>query len=234
MGERLMLDGRLALTTPEGVSLALTPAGPGLRGFAWAIDFVVWVVSVSIVSMLLSFVFPDRRLYQGVFLLCLFVSYWGYPVLCEVYASGRTVGKRAMGLEVVREDGLPVGWRESATRNLLLAADFLPFLYAAGLVCMLCDTRFRRLGDIVAGTQVVYRPKPRKRSAVQSEQPVPLPYTLTPEQQRALLDFAERAPRLPQSRCIELADLAEPLTGLRGEASLRRLKALAAGLMGGL
>jgi hypothetical protein len=98
---------------------------------------------------------------------------------------------------------------------------------------MLCDTRFRRLGDIVAGTQVVYRAKPRKRQMVQTEPPAPLPYALTPEQQRALLDFAERAPRLPQSRCIELADLAEPLTGLRGEASLRRLKALAAGLIGG-
>jgi uncharacterized RDD family membrane protein YckC len=229
-----MLDGRLSLTTPEGVTLALTPAGPGLRGFAWAIDFIVWMISVSLISTALFFVVPDQRLHQGIFLIFLFLTYWGYPVLCEVYAGGRTVGKRAMGLEVVREDGLPVGWRESATRNLLLAADFLPFLYAAGLVSMLCDTRFRRLGDIVAGTQVVYRAKSRKRQMAQSEPPVPLPYVLTPEQQRALLDFAERAPRLPQSRCIELADLAEPLTGLRGEASLRRLKALAAGLMGGL
>ena len=60
------------------------------------------------------------------------------------------IGKRAAGIQVLRADGLPVGWRESSLRNLLLVADFLPMAYTTGLLCMLCDGRFRRLGDIVA------------------------------------------------------------------------------------
>jgi hypothetical protein len=79
---------------------------------------------------------------------------------------------------------------------------------------------------------VVYRLAPPKRRTRSSDTPAPLPFPLTADQQRALLDFLERADRLPKARSIELADLAEPLTGLRGEASLLRLRSLAAGLIG--
>ncbi|QNM95776.1 RDD family protein [Chitinimonas koreensis] len=225
-----MLDGRLSLLTPEGVSLALVPAGPARRALAWAIDFVIWLIALFVFAIALRFAIGSGGLNEGIFLVGLFVSYWGYPVLCEVYFGGRTLGKRWLGLEVVRADGLPVGWRESATRNLLLAADFLPLCYAAGLVSMLTDPQFRRLGDLVAGTLVVYSAKPRPRQAALDAAPMPLPFPLDPEQQRALIDLIERAERLPLSRRLELADLAEPLTGLRGEASLERLRAYAAGL----
>lgn len=225
-----MLDGRLSLLTPEGVSLALVPAGPARRALAWAIDFFVWLLGLGLFALGLRLAIGGGGLNEGIFLVVLFVSYWGYPVLCEVYAGGRTLGKRWLDLEVVRADGLPVGWRESATRNLLLAADFLPLCYAAGLVSMLTDPQFRRLGDLVAGTLVVYSAKPRPRQAKLDAAPMPLPFPLDPEQQRALIDLIERAERLPLSRRLELADLAEPLTGLRGEASLERLRAYAAGL----
>lgn len=222
-----MLDGRLAIMTPEGISLALVPAGAARRAFAWAVDTLIWLVFLFFAALLLE----RTKLGRGIYLLLVFVSYWGYPILCEVYAGGRTLGKRAMGLMVVRADGLPVGWRESATRNLLLVVDFLPFMYACGLLCMLFDKQFRRLGDIVAGTQVVYFSKPAPRQTVESDQIAPLPFPLTPDQQRTLLDLIERADRLPPSRRLELADLAEPLTGLTGEASFVRLRAIAAGLL---
>ncbi|GLR14833.1 RDD family protein [Chitinimonas prasina] len=225
-----MLDGRLALLTPEGIRLSLTPAGPVRRAFAWTIDFVLWLIAVFVIAIAIRFAMGDSNLGEGLFLVVLFLSYWGYPILCEVYAGGKTLGKRWMGLEVVREDGLPVGWRESSLRNLLLVADFLPMMYATGLLCMLFDHRFRRLGDLVAGTLVIYSPKTRARKAAQSGEAHPLPFPLTPEQQRALIDLVERAEHLPPSRCLELADLAEPLTGLRGEASLARLRAYVAGL----
>lgn len=225
-----MLDGRLSLITPEGISIAITPAGPGRRAIAWALDTILWVIFVSLLSSGLSFVLTGSKLASGLYLIGLFVSYWGYPVLCEVYMGGMTLGKRFMGLEVVRADGLPVGWRESSLRNLLLAADFLPVGYAAGLVCMLTDKQFRRLGDLVAGTLVVYRNQSKPRRAVTRETAEALPWPLNPEQQRALIDLVERADRLSPSRRLELADLAEPLTGLRGQASLLKLQSYAAGL----
>lgn len=226
-----LLDGRLSLTTPEGVRLQLTPAGPVMRAYAWAIDFAAWFSSVCAILALLGAVLPSQKLFNGLSALLVFFAYWAYPVLCEVYAGGRTLGKRVVGLQVLRADGLPLRWRESVLRNLLLVADFLPLLYASGLLSMLCDRQFRRLGDIVAGTQVVYRDKPAKRSAVPDAAPLPLPFPLTAEQQRALADLFARENRLPYGRMLELADIAEPLTGRDGEASLERLRGMAAGLV---
>ena len=226
-----LLDGRLSLTTPEGVRLQLTPAGPAARAYAWSIDFLAWAVGSAIIAAILGATIPSGKLSSGLFTLALFLGYWAYPVLCEVYAGGRTLGKYVVGLHVLRADGLPVRWRESVLRNLLLVADFLPMAYASGLVCMLCDRHFRRLGDIVAGTQVVYRDKPPKRTEVATAAPLPLPFPLTPDQQRALADLFARESRLPHGRMLELADIAAPLTGREGEASLERLRGMAAGLV---
>ncbi|MRV72865.1 RDD family protein [Duganella sp. FT92W] len=225
-----LIDGRLSLTTPEGTRLLLTPAGPAARAWAWAIDFLVWLVFIVGVTMLL----PRFKLAQGLFLIVLFASYWGYPILCEVYCRGQTLGKRIMGLEVRRANGLPVGWRDSTLRNLMLVADFMPMLYATGLLAMLFDRQFRRLGDIVAGTLVVYRDKPPVRhTTAAGDEPVapqPLPFPLPPHQQRALADLFERESTLPRARMEELGDIAEPLTGATGAESLERLRAFAAGL----
>jgi uncharacterized RDD family membrane protein YckC len=225
------LDGRLSLITPEGVRLQLTPAGPVVRAYAWAIDFIVWLIGTGIISAILGALIPSGKLSSGLFMLAVFLGYWAYPVLCEVYAGGRTLGKYVVGLQVLRADGLPVRWRESVLRNLLLVADFLPMAYASGLLCMLCDRHFRRLGDIVAGTQVVYRDKPPKRGEVPEAAPLPLPFPLTPDQQRALADLFARESRLPHGRMLELADIAAPLTGREGEESLERLRGMAAGLV---
>jgi len=216
------------LTTPEGVRLLLTPAGPAPRAWAWAIDFLIWLVFIVCCGFLL--LRNESKLGQAIYAVVLFISYWGYPIICEVYFGGRTLGKRALGLEVLRADGLPVGWRESMLRNLMLVADFLPALYLAGLLSMLYDSQFRRLGDIVAGTQVVYREKPKPRIDMAKTEPMPLPFALTPEQQRVLIDLFERESQLPPGRLIELGALATNLTGLTDEASLERLCAYAAGL----
>ncbi len=226
-----VIDERVSQTTPEGVRLLMTPVGPVTRAAAWMIDFVIWLVVIWILALALL----GTDLGQGIYLVMLFVSYWGYPILCEVYCGGRTLGKRMLGIEVVRADGLPVGWRESALRNLLLVADFLPAMYFAGLVSMLCDGRSRRLGDIVAGTQVIYRDKREKRdnvaAAVADVAPLAPPYPLTPEQQRILADLFERERRLSTERLEELGTLAEPLTGRTGAASVEQLRGILAGLM---
>jgi uncharacterized RDD family membrane protein YckC len=219
-------DGRLSLITPEGVRLLLTPAGPVTRAWAWLIDFLIWLAVLAAISSALT----GTRVGFGVYLLLLFVSFWGYPILCEVYFSGQTLGKRALGIQVLRADGLPVGWRESSLRNLLLVADFLPAMYATGLLVMLFGRHFRRLGDIVAGTQVVYREKAPKREEAPKTAAQALPWPLTPEQQRTLIDLFEREKRLPAARVEELGTIAEPLTGATGKASVERLRAFAAGL----
>lgn len=221
-----MINGRLSLTTPEGVRILMTPAGPTARAWAWSIDFAICCGIYLLFSILIGVL----NLGTGGLLIGLFVLYWGYPILSEVYLNGRSVGKRAMKLRVVRADGLPVGWRESTLRNLLLVADFLPVLYFSGLLCMLFDLQYRRLGDIVAGTQVIYHETVSERIAAPNVPPEALPFPLTPEQQRTLIGLFERESNIPIERLHELATIAEPLTGETGVASLDRLRAFVAGL----
>ncbi|MFZ5656419.1 MAG: RDD family protein, partial [Pseudomonadota bacterium] len=166
------------------------------------------------------------------YLVLLFVVFWFYPVVFEAVFDGRTPGKRALGLQVVSADGAPIGWRASFTRNLLRTVDMLPFGYAAGLVACLCDPAARRLGDMVAGTLVVHRLRQDAPAAVPAVAPSPPSTPLQPDEQAAVLAFAERAPGLTPARRDELADLASPLVQAHGEQAAHRLYAIANWLLG--
>ena len=163
----------------------------------------------------------------GLLLLAAFALEWLYPVLFEVLRKGQTPGKQLMGLAVEHDDGTPVGWSASALRNLLRVADFLPFAYLGGLVVATGDPSFRRLGDLAAGTVVVYRSKPRAAQALPEVPVLAPPVPLRPVEQRALLDFAERCQGWSAERRRELADQLEPLTGATGDEGVRRLIGMA-------
>ena len=95
---------------------------------------------------------------------------------------------------MLNDDGTPVRWPGALTRNLLRAVDFLPFLYGVGLVAMLCNRDFKRLGDLAAGTVVVYQAeKAAAHAHIPQAPPIAPPVPLTLEEQRAVLDLAERS-----------------------------------------
>ena len=137
-------------------------------------------------------------------LLATFLLSWFYPVFFEVWWNGQTPGKRATDLKVVCDDGTPVSFSKSIVRNFLRAADMLPTGYAVGLICCLIDPSFRRLGDLAAGTLVVYASPVEHQS------------------QRSKLLTAERA--------HELAQILAPLAG--PERTGERLIRMAAWLQG--
>jgi uncharacterized RDD family membrane protein YckC len=77
-----------------------------------------------------------------------------YYFACES-GGGQTVGKRLMGLRVVRVDGQPAGMREIGVRTVVRVLD-MQFAYLVGLIAMLATGKRRgRLGDLAAGTMVV-------------------------------------------------------------------------------
>jgi uncharacterized RDD family membrane protein YckC len=209
-----MLDTIHAVQTPEGVDLALRVAGPVPRALAWTLDLALQGGIALGLNIALSSLGAFQGLGMGLFLIGLFGVVWFYPVLFEVYAHGQTPGKRALGLRVVQENGTPVGWTASVLRNFLLVADFLPLLYLGGLISMIVDPSFRRLGDLAAGTIVVYADSPRVRmTPIPDVTPSAPPFPLTLEEQAAVIAFAERASSLSSERAAELAAIPRALAG---------------------
>jgi uncharacterized RDD family membrane protein YckC len=213
-----------------GVEIQLRVAGPAVRSLAWTIDLCIAIACYFAMGLLLSLVgvFGMENIWQGVLLLFMFFFNWFYNVFFEMSRHGATPGQRYLGLKVASVSGGPVRLPQSLIRNLLRVIDFMPGFYLFGFICTLCNSRFQRLGDLVADTVVVYSdPKPAALLRVQiNATPQPPPHPLSRPEQAAILQFIERAPNWSDERRIELSDLLSPLTGSTGEEGLRRLCAI--------
>ncbi|HMB56285.1 MAG TPA: RDD family protein [Arenimonas sp.] len=223
------LDTLREVETPEGVALTLRAAGPVPRALAWLIDFTLRLGIVWVVAMITTLL---GHAGNGVMAVIVFLVYWGYPIALEVLFNGQTLGKRVMGLRVIRDNGAPIGWIPSIVRNLMRSVDMFPAMYGFGLASCLIDRHARRLGDIVAGTLVVHVDPPERVLYAPEVPPLPLPVLLLREEQSALVAFAERAPLITRERQEELANLLAPLTGAAGSLGVQRLFGYANGLLG--
>lgn len=223
-----MLDTYREVITPEGVPLHVPAAGPVPRALAWAIDFVIRVGALMLLSIPLTVL---GEFGQGLYLGLMFLLMWAYTIVQEAL-WGRTVGKRVLGLRVVAQDGAPIGWMAAITRNLLRTVDMLPFAYALGLLSSLFDRNGRRLGDLVAGTVVVHDSARPLSGSVAIDTVLAPPQPLQPAEQAAIIAFAERAPRLSGPRQQELAAVAAPISGGQGQVGVLRLYAMANWLLG--
>jgi uncharacterized RDD family membrane protein YckC len=171
------------------------------------VDLLLRVVALSIVSTITNLF---HSFGAGVYLVTAFLVEWLYPVAFELAPGAATPGKRIMGLRVVMADGLPVTVAASLSRNLLRAADFLPFMYALGAVCVLTRRDFRRLGDLVADTLVVHVRPTRSHALPPGLEPQPPAVTLSAGARAALMHLALRAGRINPERLDEVAALAAP------------------------
>ena len=224
------LDTVRSVATPEGVELELRLAGPVSRAYAWVIDFILRLV-VLFVSWLI--LLPLGGIGAGAMLILAFLLEWLVPAACEVRFEGATPGKKLMDLQVVHDDGTPVTWGPALVRNLLRAVDFLPLFYGIGLISILLNRDFKRLGDLVAGTVVVYRETARKYSAVPEADPQPPAIPLTLAESRAVVALAERVATLTPERAAELAEIPRALVGeARSRAALVQMLQLANHLVG--
>jgi uncharacterized RDD family membrane protein YckC len=224
-----MLDTLRRVPTPEGFELTLRLAGPVPRALAYAVDLAIRIALFAAFSMSLSMLHGGGT---GLMLIAAFLLEWFYPVAFEVWWAGATPGKRAFGLAVLGDNGTPVSFGASVTRNLLRAVDFLPMLYAFGLVSMLASRDFKRLGDLAAGTIVVYRDRPGVRAPIPAAPPLAPAVALSLEERRAILDFAERHATLSEERADEVAAHATPLLR-RGAAPAQTLLGIANHQRGG-
>jgi uncharacterized RDD family membrane protein YckC len=223
------LDTRYQVETPEGIDLPLRPAGLMVRALAFAIDLGLRGLIVGLLFIVLAFL---GKLGAGLGSILLFGVSWWYMVLFEVLNQGRSPGKQWMGLRVVQDDGTPIGWSASLLRNLLRFVDMLPFGYFLGAVSCLQHPTFKRLGDLAAGTLVIYREQPLARPQLPAVRPRRPTFALTLTEQRAILGFAERQGELSDARVKELAAiLAQPLQ-VSAPGAVDELNGIARGLLG--
>jgi uncharacterized RDD family membrane protein YckC len=134
--------------------MELRPVGPYARAAALVIDELIrWTLIVAALYVISGF----GGLSIGATLLTIVSVYCLYGVIFDVFAGGQTPGKKSQRIAVVNDDGTPIRLYASIVRNLLLLLDALPFAYMFGLVTMFVTRRFQRIGDLAAGTLVVYR-----------------------------------------------------------------------------
>jgi uncharacterized RDD family membrane protein YckC len=211
----VVLDTLIEAETPEGIVMALRPAGLPVRLYAFLID---WLIRLAVIYAAALVAAVMGGIGSAFWIILLFALEWLYPIAFELGRNGATPGKSVMGLKVVMDNGLPVTPAASLIRNLLRTADFLPMVYVFGILSMLLRRDFKRLGDVAAATLVVHRPRVVLPAALHNVESIAPAMPLALRDQAALMALAARAPRLTSERLDELAALAAAVSGDSGTA----------------
>jgi uncharacterized RDD family membrane protein YckC len=165
------------VVTGEAVPLGLRLAALPSRALAALIDLLVQLAAVFLLSLLLSGLqFELESALQAALGVVLYVAILvGYPVAAETLWRGRTIGKAALGLRVVRDDGGPIRFRQALVRGLIGGIVEKPgvllFTVVVGVVSALVSARGKRLGDVLAGTVVLQERVPVRGGPVATMPP---------------------------------------------------------------
>lgn len=226
--------------TPENVPLELELANPLERAVALLLDTVFITIAAMPVALLLTFLSgagPVKTIFglgeldamERFFLLYTFVLplfIVAYHSLLESLWGGQTLGKKALGLRVIRNDGTVPDLAASLIRNALRFIDYMPCTCGVGFTIMLLSTQFRRLGDYAAGTLVIREGRTLAPPLPEEELPSMELEVLTPlavanlgrlsdEQILALRYFLLRAPQMPRDLRERVAsELAKKIANL--------------------
>lgn len=234
------LDTLQSIELAEGVEVRLRIAGPLPRGGAVLVDTGILIGVIGAVWILFSLagLTVGWGISQGMISLASFFMWWWYPVFFEAGKWGATPGKKFVGLRVVQTSGAPITFGQAVVRNFLRFADGMPYLGAGisgiptlafGLAVCVSTRRFQRLGDLAAGTVVIYD-KPHSEPGVPAPPPMEPRHpsaSLRPDEIRALAAFRDRAGWWSEGRRAEIADHAVELSGAKGREGVDRLMAMA-------
>ncbi|HEY4441221.1 MAG TPA: RDD family protein [Candidatus Elarobacter sp.] len=155
----------LDIRTGEAVEIRYELAGLGSRFLAVVVDGLAQIA----VALALAFAFYAAQSAFGsrlhganagawitaLFVFAMFVVFIGWFIAFELWWSGRTPGKRALGLRVVRDGGFPIDAGAAVVRNLVRLVELGFGLYALSAISALISKENKRLGDFAAGTIVV-------------------------------------------------------------------------------
>ena len=145
------------LVTGEAVVLELRLAKLASRALALGIDLAVQFGLLFVGTIVVAGVADsaDEALSAAIGLVFVLSVILGYPIAFETLSRGRTLGKLAFGLRVVREDGGPIRFRHALVRGLLGVVEFWMTFGSLALITSLASAKGKRVGDFLAGTVVV-------------------------------------------------------------------------------
>jgi uncharacterized RDD family membrane protein YckC len=159
------LERSVDVRTGEAVEIRYELAGLGSRFLAVSVDVLAQVAVVIVLFVAYALASPlIARLAFGknvsAWLVALavaafFVIFFGWFIVFETWWSGRTPGKRALGLRVVRDGGFPIDPGAAVIRNLVRIAEVALGGYTLSAISALLSKENKRLGDFAAGTIVV-------------------------------------------------------------------------------
>jgi uncharacterized RDD family membrane protein YckC len=158
---------RLVMRTPEGAEFSYRLAGPVLRLLALAVDLAVIAAADSVLAKIFAVLLAASSDMQMMFtLIGYFVISQGYFITMEWHERGQTFGKRLLRLRVVDVEGLHLGLGQIVIRNVVRFVDGLPFAYLVGGCAVMLSRKGQRLGDVAAGTAVVWEREDTPPNAV--------------------------------------------------------------------
>lgn len=156
----------LSVDSVTGIDVSLAVAGAGARSFAFIIDWFIRLVLALAWYALGAFVYnrglsiaaplTNDATWFGAVVTPALAIYFLYHYAVELAMRGRTPGKRTAGIRIVARDGSAPGAGALLVRNVFRLIDTLPVLYCLGLVAVIATREHLRVGDMAAGTLLVY------------------------------------------------------------------------------
>ncbi|MEU4090570.1 RDD family protein [Streptomyces aureus] len=145
------------LVTGEAVALELRPAKLPSRALAVVLDLAValTVYIVVTIGLVAATAALDDAAQIAVSIASFLLVLVGGPIAVETLSHGRSLGKLACGLRVVRDDGGPIRFRHALVRGAVGVVEILMTFGIVACIASLVSERGRRLGDVFAGTLVV-------------------------------------------------------------------------------
>jgi uncharacterized RDD family membrane protein YckC len=217
----------VSIVTPEAVRLDFEPAGVATRIMALVLDLFIQLNAASLIITLLSgSTASDGELTAAatiVIVVFTFLVLFGYPVACETFWHGQTIGKMALGLRVRTREGSPERFRHAVIRSALGLVELYGTFGVPAVLSVLFTREHQRLGDLAAGTIVVRERTAAAKTGVAYDFFPPYgwdAYTaaldvgaMTNEQYGLVRNFLLRADEMQPGARLHLASrLAEPLT----------------------
>jgi uncharacterized RDD family membrane protein YckC len=151
------------VVTGDAVVLDVQIAQLPVRAASALIDITVIFICYVLGLMLWAATLTqfDTALSTAVLLIFTVLVIVGYPLAFETATRGRSVGKIALGLRVVSEDGGPERFRQALFRALASVVEIWMLAGSPAVICSIFSPKGKRIGDVFAGTVVVSERGPR-------------------------------------------------------------------------